>query len=266
MMASIYAPGLKATSWDSKPAGEYYNEAEIVARVTITDANTEHSTYAGKSFACGVTYTGRVVDSLKGPDGVIKFQAGPGHAIGQDYLVFLWGAGRKIILPGLTADKVTSRRGYEEGAETRLIHQAACKEFEDRYPKANYLATSFDSFYTTWNRVTEQEEEWIAPAYILFPIGDFPERHRIDIAVRAIDGEEVIGNQHWSADELLPPSARSFQGVVKWHEYREYILESARSENSFKYPEPEMLPNLVDVDEETRMPLPKQNPYRLERP
>ena len=246
----------RATTWDSKIAGEYYNEAEIVARVTIMEATAIEGELLpnGTRAICSVRYVAKPVDVLKGKvDSSVVFYGGNVKTLFQDYLVFLSTDPKENAMASTNSVSMAARQEWEN----------ACRNAKPKGLQSNDFAES--TLYSAWNPVTKKSEDWAEPGLITFPLGDFPERHEMQVGVIQFDGkappQSVRGFMPYEKFPL-PFSVWKFGGAVKWDEYREYILGSAKMDGRYKYPQPDMEPNLVDRDPETGKVVPKAKPFR----
>ena len=203
-----------ATTYVPQPISVYAANAETVARIYVTESRMLETEYEGKEIVCGQHVVARVVESFKGEQGEVSFQApGMSFAPGKEYLVFIERADAKAVTPIMYTNSVSM--------SVQQMRAIACAKFQAEHT-VSWLSTS--DFLHGWNEEKREYEDWIEPAYnIAIPQDADITFYDASLHALKINGE-VVEKEIWiSTDAIVPDEFWMYRGAFKWSSYREYL-------------------------------------------
>jgi len=208
-----------ATTWVRQPVSVYFQNAEIVARISVRKAEAVETEYEGKRVWCTTRVVADVVESLKGEADAVDFQiAGMMLNLGEEYIVFLSSPGEPSVSP------MTSTNSLHQSE--RRFREKACSRHIKGY-QGNWLNIS--AFVHRWSEVKSEYEPWVTPAHnVSIPSEANVEFQSVKLRALVIDGE-VIEKKYWSVDDRvpMPDIFWMYEGAFSWESYRNHILESS---------------------------------------
>ncbi|KJS07215.1 MAG: hypothetical protein VR73_09220 [Gammaproteobacteria bacterium BRH_c0] len=204
-----------ATTWIKQSISEYFNDADIVARIYVKKGDLIEVKYKGEKIGCAQNVEAEVLESFKGPSKEVKFYI-TGMILNQaeEYLVFLKKHSSQELAPIASTNSIA----YSE----EEILRNACSKYLKGY-KANWLSVS--SFVTRWSDEKDHYERWVTPAYNI----EIPEEaditfQSVQLHGLKIDGE-VVSKDYWGVDDkvAMPDIFWMYDGAYEWESYKKYM-------------------------------------------
>lgn len=225
LMSKVYA-----TTYAPKSLGDYYQEADIVARVFIKKVELFETMSEGQRVHCGLNVTARTVESFKGGSDDLEFSIqGMLFRVGSDYLVFL-NASEKT-----TKEKMISTNSFSQNSVA--LQEKACTKKPNAKYKANWLNVS--EFVSRYFNEKKSVEYWITPGYnVGIPKDTDVIFKKIELRSLIVDGE-VIEDKYWSYGNPvpIPTDFWLYSGAFEWESYKKLLLSIVKKEDDNQLPE-----------------------------